>query len=114
MLSTRPRRWFFGDVSTGAQSDLQRTTDIVGNMATEYGMSERIGLRTYPRKPRPGYLEGFGAPREREFSEQTAQGIDEEMARLLVEAHQSVRPRIVQRLGRRQAFQASQRTATLR
>jgi cell division protease FtsH len=81
----------FGDVSTGAQNDLVRATDIVGEMVTEYGMSERLGLRAYPREPRPGYLEGFGAPRQREFSEQTAQGIDEEMARLLEEAHQRVR-----------------------
>jgi cell division protease FtsH len=89
----------FGDVSTGAQNDLQRATDIVGNMVTEYGMSERLGLRAYPREPRPGYLEGFGAPREREFSEQTAQGIDEEMARLLDEAHQRVRSIIEQKKG---------------
>jgi len=89
----------FGDVSTGAQSDLQRATDIVGNMVTEYGMSERLGLRAYPREPRPAYLEGFGAPREREFSEQTAQGIDEEMARLLDEAHQRVRSLVEQKKG---------------
>jgi cell division protease FtsH len=89
----------FGDVSTGAQNDLQRATDIVGNMVTEYGMSERIGLRAYPREPRPAYLEGFGAPREREFSEQTAQGIDEEMARLLEEAHQRVRSIVEQKKG---------------
>ncbi len=80
----------FGDVSTGAQNDLQRATDIVGNMVTEYGMSERMGLRTYPREPRPAYQEGYGAPREREFSEQTAQGIDEEMAALLAAAQKRV------------------------
>ena len=74
-----------------------RATDIVGNMVTEYGMSERIGLRTYPREPRPAYLEGFGSPREREFSEKTAQGIDDEMARLLEEAHQRVRSIIEQK-----------------
>ncbi|MHB8763498.1 MAG: ATP-dependent zinc metalloprotease FtsH [Deferrisomatales bacterium] len=87
----------FGDVSTGAQNDLQRATDIVGNMVTEYGMSERLGLRTYPREPRPAYQEGFGPPREREFSEQTAQGIDEEMARLLQEAHEKVRSIVEQK-----------------
>jgi cell division protease FtsH len=89
----------FGDVSTGAQNDLQRATDIVGNMVTEYGMSERLGLRAYPREPRPAYLEGFGSPRERDFSEQTAQGIDEEMARLLEEAHQRVRAIVEQKKG---------------
>jgi cell division protease FtsH len=89
----------FGDVSTGAQNDLQRATDIVGNMVTEYGMSERIGLRTYPRELQPAYLGGGGAPREREFSDQTAQEIDEEIARLLEEAHQRVRTIVEQKKG---------------
>ena len=66
---------------------------------TEYGMSERMGLRTHPREARSGYLEGFRAPQEREFSEQTAQGIDEETARFLEEAHQVVRSIIEQKRG---------------
>jgi cell division protease FtsH len=81
----------FGDVSTGAQNDLQRATDIVRNMVTEYGMSERVGLLTYTREPRSPYLEVGGRPREKEFSEKTAQEIDEEMARLLDETHERVR-----------------------
>ncbi|MBI5015504.1 MAG: ATP-dependent zinc metalloprotease FtsH [Deltaproteobacteria bacterium] len=87
----------FGDVSTGAQNDLQRASDIVGNMVTEYGMSERIGLRTYPRDPRPAYLEGQGGSPNRDFSEKTAQEIDEEVARLLEEAHTRVRAILGQR-----------------
>jgi cell division protease FtsH len=37
----------FGDVSTGAQDDLQRATDLVRHMITRYGMSERLGLATF-------------------------------------------------------------------
>jgi len=37
----------FGDVSTGAQNDLQRATDLVRHMVTQYGMSEKVGLMTY-------------------------------------------------------------------
>jgi cell division protease FtsH len=81
----------FGDVSTGAQNDLQRATDIVRSMVMEYGMSERLGLLTYTRQPRSTYLEAPGFGREKEFSERTAQEIDEEMSKILDEAHQKVR-----------------------
>src|SRR5207237_5260705 len=37
----------FGDVSTGAQDDLQRATDLVRHMITRYGMSEALGLATF-------------------------------------------------------------------
>src|SRR5208337_1403909 len=39
----------FGEISTGAQNDLQRATDIARSMVTEYGMSDRLGLVTYER-----------------------------------------------------------------
>ena len=43
----------FGDVSTGAQDDLQRATDIARHMITRYGMSEALGLATFePPRPR--------------------------------------------------------------
>ena len=58
----------FGDVSTGAQNDLQRATDIVRSMVMEYGMSERLGLLTYTRQPRSTYLEAPGFARERRAS----------------------------------------------
>jgi cell division protease FtsH len=81
----------FGDVSTGAQNDLQRATDIVRSMVTEYGMSERLGVLTYGQEPRSPYLPMEGPPRAREFSEKVAQEIDEEMARLVGEALEAVR-----------------------
>ena len=40
----------FGEISTGAQNDLQRATDIARSMVTEYGMSDRLGLVTYERE----------------------------------------------------------------
>jgi cell division protease FtsH len=81
----------FGDVSTGAQNDLQRATDIVRSMVTEYGMSERLGLLTYERESRSAYLQIAEAGRSKEYSEKTAQEIDEEMAGLLGAAHDRVR-----------------------
>ncbi len=81
----------FGDISTGAMNDLQRATDIARSMVTEYGMSDRLGPLTYIREPRPSYLDlGMGS-RNREYSEQTAEGIDEEITRIIEEAYQNAR-----------------------
>ena len=78
----------FGDISTGAQNDLQRATDIARSMVTEYGMSDRLGPLTYTREPRGAHLDIGFAPREREYSETTAQEIDQEISRLITEAYQ--------------------------
>jgi len=80
----------FGDVSTGAQNDLQRATDIARSMVTEYGMSEKLGLVTYAREKRPMFLDTGFVP-GKEYSENTAQEIDAEIARLMNEAHERVR-----------------------
>ncbi|GLI36277.1 ATP-dependent zinc metalloprotease FtsH [Desulforhabdus amnigena] len=80
----------FGDVSTGAQNDLQRATDIARSMVMEYGMSERLGPLTYTREPRSAHLDLGMGPKEREFSERTAQEIDEEVSGLVEEAHRKV------------------------
>ena len=81
----------FGDISTGAQNDLQRATDIVRSMVTEYGMSDKLGLVTYSRERRPFLLETGVAGSSREYSEETAQAIDAEVTRLMKEAHDRVR-----------------------
>jgi cell division protease FtsH len=81
----------FGDISTGAQNDLQRATDIAKRMVMEYGMSERLGPMTYINESRSAHLDlGFGG-REREYSEKTAQQIDEEIANIIDNTHQKVR-----------------------
>jgi len=77
----------FDDISTGAQNDLQRASDIARTMIMDYGMSERLGLLTYTRPPQSSL--GFGA-NEKEYSERTAQDIDEEKSRIMDEAHQKV------------------------
>ena len=48
----------FGEVSTGAQNDLQRATDIATSMVTEYGMTDRFGPRALRSGPRPFFLGG--------------------------------------------------------
>jgi cell division protease FtsH len=81
----------FGDVSTGAQNDLQRATEIARTMVTQFGMSEKLGIvaleapRTTPFLPIPG------AAGSREYSEETARLVDEEIKNLLIEAQKKVR-----------------------
>jgi cell division protease FtsH len=78
----------FGDVSTGAQNDLQMATDLARHMVAQYGMSERLGLATFEQVAGPSYIP---APVQKTaYSEHTARLIDAEVARLLDEAHQRV------------------------
>jgi cell division protease FtsH len=79
----------FGDVSTGAQDDLQRATDIARHMITSYGMGESLGLATFER-PRPLFLPvPMNGPKE--YSERTAEAIDAEIQKMLDVAHARVR-----------------------
>lgn len=82
----------FGDVSTGAQNDLQRATDMARQMITQFGMSEQLGLATYENMPNP-LFDGTGMmPRDRkEYSEETARTIDAEVRKILTDASERVR-----------------------
>jgi cell division protease FtsH len=80
----------FGEISTGAQNDLQRATDIARSMIAEYGMSDRLGLVTYERERRPMFLPESFSP-TKTYSEEKAAQIDEEISRVMEEAHQRVR-----------------------
>jgi cell division protease FtsH len=79
----------FGEISTGAQNDLQRATDIARSMVTEYGMSDRLGLVTYERPRQPMFLPESFAP-GKAYSEEKAAQIDEEVTGFVEEAHQRV------------------------
>jgi cell division protease FtsH len=79
----------FNEVSTGAQNDLGRATDIVRSMVAEYGMSERLGLVSYER-PRQSMFMPEGYSSAKNYSEAKAAQIDEEISRLMDEAHQRV------------------------
>jgi cell division protease FtsH len=78
----------FGDVSTGAENDLDRASALARHMVTRCGMSARLGLATFGDTQAAGVLP---APSGRErYSEGTAALIDEEVRRLLGEAHERV------------------------
>jgi len=80
----------FGDVSTGAQDDLRRATDIARHMITQYGMSETLGLATF-EEPRQAQFLAVPSRQPRDYSERTAEAIDAEIQHLLNAAHERVR-----------------------
>jgi cell division protease FtsH len=80
----------FGDVSTGAQNDLQKATEIARTMVTQFGMSERVGLVSLEGPRTPLFLP---VPTQvpKEYSEETARTIDQEVKKILSETHAKVR-----------------------
>jgi cell division protease FtsH len=89
----------FGEVSTGAQNDLLRATDIARAMVTEFGMSNELGAVNYTSHPRGAFLENPFAPDRGNYSEDTAVRIDAEVKRILQEAHDSARRELAARRG---------------
>jgi len=68
----------FGDVTTGASNDLERATKLVRVMITQYGMSDKLGPRTFGQKEELIFL-GREITEQRDYSENMAQQIDQEM-----------------------------------
>jgi cell division protease FtsH len=79
------------EISTGAQNDLQRATDMARAMVTEWGMSDELGAINYDVNKRGRFLD-IGMPQERGlYAEETAQKIDAEIKRILTDAHNTAR-----------------------
>ncbi len=76
----------FEDVTTGASNDLDRATRLARKMVTEYGMSDKLGPLTFGQKEELVFL-GREIGEQRNYSEEVAQAIDEEVRRLVTEAH---------------------------
>ncbi len=79
----------FGEVSTGAENDLEQATALARQMVCLYGMSPKVGLVHCGQKPLPFLAEPLEAHLQRDCSEQTAREIDEEVKRILDEAKQT-------------------------
>jgi cell division protease FtsH len=80
----------FGDVSSGAQNDLERASEIAREMVTHLGMSDKLGPLTFGRRQQLAYLGGESAE-ERNYSDDTARLIDAEVRALIEEAHERAR-----------------------
>ena len=78
----------FQEISTGAQNDLLRSTDIAERMVREYGMSD-LGLVTFERERRPLFLEtGLGYDTGRAVSQETSRAIDQEVRKIVEQAQE--------------------------
>jgi cell division protease FtsH len=75
----------FGEVTTGASNDIERVTKIARSMVTEYGMSDRIGPMALGHKEELVFL-ARDFSEQRNYSEQTAREIDEEIRHIIQEA----------------------------
>jgi len=80
-----------GEISTGAQNDLQRASDIARAMVTEFGMSDALGAVNYDGNRRARFLDIPIAHDRGLYGEETAQQIDAEVKRILTDAHDTAR-----------------------
>lgn len=76
----------FKEMSTGAQNDIEEATKLARKMVTTYGMSKKLGPRTFGRKEELVFL-GREISEQRDYSEKVAQQIDEEVQKILQHAH---------------------------
>jgi cell division protease FtsH len=85
----------FGEVTTGPSNDLQKATALAKSLITEYGMDEKLGPRTFGQREEMIFL-GKEIHERRDFSEHTAQIIDEQTTALLKNALAQAKETIVQ------------------
>jgi cell division protease FtsH len=90
----------FDQFSAGAENDLQEATRLARRMVTHWGMSERLGPVAYHISEENPFLGREIAQHERQFSEHTAQVIDEEVAKILHTAEDRAKRTIQQHLAK--------------
>ena len=76
----------FGDITTGASNDLERATKLARSMVTQYGMSDALGPLTFGEKDELVFL-GREIGQQRNYGEEVARAIDEEVKSFVNEAH---------------------------
>ncbi len=80
----------FGESTTGPQDDLDKTTRLARQMVTQWGMSERLGPRTFGRKEELVFL-GREISEQRNYSEKVAEEIDEEVRQIIDKAYHTAK-----------------------
>ena len=80
----------FGEMTTGAQNDLEQATKLARKMVTEYGMSEKLGPRTFGQRQELVFL-GREISEQRDYSDKIAQEIDEEVHNIIQRAYKTTR-----------------------
>jgi len=79
-----------GEISTGAQNDLEQATKLARKMVTEYGMSDKLGPRTLGQKPEYVFL-GREITEQRDYGDKIANKIDEEVHNLIQRAYSTAK-----------------------
>jgi len=80
----------FGEMTTGAQHDLEEATKLARRMVTEYGMSEKLGPRTFGQRQELIFL-GREISEQRDYSDKIAQEIDEEVHSIIQRAYDTAK-----------------------
>ncbi len=78
----------FQEITTGASDDLEKATDLARHMVTRYGMSRKLGPRTFGKKEELVFL-GRDISETRNYSDATAHAIDEEVSEIISKAHRT-------------------------
>ena len=76
---------FFGEVTTGASNDLKKITNLARQIVTQFGMDEKLGPRTFGQKEEMVFL-GKEIHERRDYSEKTAEAIDQEISNYVGQA----------------------------
>jgi cell division protease FtsH len=107
----------FNEITTGAQNDLQRATEIARSMVTLYGMTDNLGSVTYEQTPSPFLQQSF-YPRQREISDETARLIDLEVRNIVdsrmkgvldtLKEHEDLLHRVAQRLLEKETLESDE------
>jgi cell division protease FtsH len=79
-----------GEISTGAQNDLEQATKLARKMVTEYGMSDKLGPRTFGERHEVVFL-GREISEQRDYSDNIAEQIDEEVHNLIQRAYSTAK-----------------------
>ena len=80
----------FDEITTGAGSDIEQATNIARQMVTRYGMSEKLGPRTFGKREEMVFL-GREISEQRDYSDKVAEIIDQEVHQIIDDAYQSAR-----------------------
>jgi cell division protease FtsH len=86
----------FGRMTTGAGNDIEKATEIAHKMVCEWGMSEKLGPLAYGKKEEAIFLGRDYGQRSQDYSEQTAQEIDEEVRAIVQRQYVKVKDLLTQ------------------